>query len=648
MSDQTHAAASQTMNAIQALEKMAADGNANERQLEILETLKFRESESKNTIGGTNATYRGLGRGVTMGLSDDIAGVKSMVQGEGFGAGRAESLSKDQNARANFPDEFSAGQTAGSVGSGALSMVAAPAAVGGGLALRSIVGALTGSGAGSLEGQSQFEMDGSPDGKRFDYMKKPAAVGALTGGAAYPLGRVAGALSRGARNSRKTVDGFAAAPTRVMSKAVDQTQEGGQNIRDYLSRLTDESTLADVPGNLQQTAQGLSTVGGPGGQRINRAVNKRGDDAGQRIKKEMDAGIGVENAAFDARRANAVNRSNVLGPQYEAALQSKGALEVSPLINTLKEAQRTAGPDTASTISKYVNDLAGKAENGLIDPVQLHWIRSDLSDELAGLAGPSKGNLIAKTALQEMDKALDTVSGYAEARTGYANNFAMDRAIDEGETALRGGRVSALAPDELAETFGKLSEPQKDAFKKGLRRDISGLMGTSKNDAAAAWGEFNKTWNAEKLEIILGDEAAPIIKRLFSEDTFSKTRGKMVGGSESANRLDAAKSLGDFKEPDTGRRRGIVAAGKGKLDEAGNAVVDALRMRGKGARANANDQLGQMLTATGEDQRKLLENLLRDASLRKKFTKKDLALENIFRLMTAGGGSASISANSER
>jgi hypothetical protein len=622
--------AKQIENAVRTLEQLQDRSPAEERALQ-----RGREmlGQAQQTQAQYDSRYRGAARGATLGLKDELAGVAGLVTGEGYGPARDASLKKDQAASILDPEGFQTGQNAGQIGTAAMTSLFAPALTGTSMLTKMGAGALAGGGMGALAGESDYEMDGSPEGQRWDYLKGPTLVGAVTGGAVYPMGQVASALGKGIRNTvREGVEGFGRMPTRTMSRAVGNTQDS-MDIRKYLDGLTDEAMLADVPGEVQSRAQGLAVIGGPGGQRVRDAVTSRAEGAGARIEADMTANIDEPNAAFAQRQALAKERSTVWGPEYDAALSAEGAVEVGPAVRQLEEARRVAGPDTAPVLDKFISDLKTKGQNGLIDPAQLHWIRSDLREAIDGT--PTKRNALLQSALKSVDEVLDTVPGYADARTGYANTFAMDRAIDAGAEALRGGRASALSPAELAQQFGKLSDAEKDAFRVGLRRDVAALMGTSRNDAAAAWGEFSKGWNEEKLRIVLGNAADPIIKRLRSEQAFSQTRGRVDAGSQTQFRSEAAEDLGDYREQETGRAPGPIVRAKRGLDDAGNSVVDALLYGSR--RTNANDELGRMLTMTGPDQRKLLAALIGDAQKNQLPLQNSRAVEAVARALTAGG-----------
>jgi hypothetical protein len=645
----TPAEAREIQQAYDSLKRLVDSGEANERQRQAFTVLGQQLEEAQAVSGATGAYYRGMKRGVTAGLSDDIAGMTSAIRGDGFQAGREASLQGDRAAQQAFPSEFGQGEIGGAgVLAGGTMFMGGPVLAGAGMGLKMLAGGGAGAGLGALQGQSDYEMAGSPEGERLSYYAKPMVTGGAIGAAAYPVGKAVGAAARFLRNSRRLPQtGYGSVPSMTLTRAIQNTQDSGQDIQQFLRQLSPEATLADVPGDLQGTAQALAAIRGTGGTRVAREITERAEGAGGRISREMDANIAPANAAFERQRELAVERTGRLGPQYDAALGAEGAVQVRPLLNQLSESIRVAGPDTAPVLQRFANDLLRKAENGMIDPVQLHWIRSDLSDAMQSMVGPTrrnaKRNALLNDALDQIDEVLDTIPGYADARTGYANNRAMERSIEAGQGALRGGRASALSPQEFEAEFSRLSDAQKDAFRQGLRRDIAALMGTSRNDAASAWGEFAKNWNEEKLRIALGDAVAdPIIKRLRSEQVFSMTRGRVVAGSKTGETQEAASALGPYRDPQTGRQPGPVARVRNAAGDKVNRLIDGVLYGNRQGARNA--QLGEMLTLQGPERDMLIQNLLTAARNSQEPSVAANALEILTRLSIAGGGGAASAA----
>ncbi len=215
--------------------------------------------------------------------------------------------------------------------------------------------------------------------------------------------------------------------------------------------------------------------------------------------------------------------------------------------------------------SKMNGLLKDLGKDGSISAEKLHNVRSELSAVIFESKGkPAAVNL--RPFLTAIDDKLDEIDGYAAARSKFADSSAIDRAVDNGVKIFSGGRISSVSPKQLETMLAQMTDFEREAFKKGARDYIGALMGTSRNDAAAAWGEFAKGWNAEKLKMIIGDDAAKeVTRRLFAEKMFSETRSDVLKGSQTQFRKEGAASLGDIREPDTMNAPSPIARAKAKL-----------------------------------------------------------------------------------
>lgn len=638
---QTYADGRNVLTAIEALNALVESGQANDRQRAILSRLQQQHGAAERQVADTGSSFRGVQRGVTVGLNDNIAGAVNVMRGGTYREGQQEALARDQAAYINNPDAFNRGQFAGT-GALAGASMALPAVTGLGLVGQAGLAGAGGAGIGAATGYSDYELEGSPEGEMMNYLRAPTLIGAGTGMASPLVGRAAGAAVRGIRNIRNmdTVPGVGRVPMQTLTRNWQQAADAGMPVDSFLARHTDEAALVDVPGPMQATGQGLASMGGEGGTALARFVNERGDAAGARIAQDMNTHIGPANAAFQARRARAAERTSVLGPQYDAALAATAPVEVGPMVTQLRSVAAQAGPDTGPALDKALRHLEERMdEDGFVDAATLHWARSDLSRSLQEITGPTRSNAMLTAALRQYDDVLDAnVPGYAQARTDYANNHAMDRATDEGRNVLRNGRYTAMSPDQFSEYFDTLSDAQKDALRTGLREDIAALMGTARNDAAAAWGQIGRDWNEEKLRIALGESVAnDLIKRLGSEETFSQTRGLIVGGSQTDMRRAARENLGPtYADPETGQRPGPIGRARNSANDLANSVVDALIYGNRNATRNL--ELGQALSATGSNRDRLVAALMSNSQGRRAPSMVADNMDRLVRALIAGGG----------
>ena len=135
-----------------------------------------------------------------------------------------------------------------------------------------------------------------------------------------------------------------------------------------------------------------------------------------------------------------------------------------------------------------------------------------------------------------------------------------------------------MSPARLEAKLAKMSDAEREAFKAGAREYIGALMGTARNDASAAWAEFGKNWNAEKLEMIIGKKnAQKVTRRLMAEAEFSKTKNIAIDGAQTAFRFEAKKSVADLTDEATGEVPGVFTRGKKALFDAPiNSLIDEI------------------------------------------------------------------------
>ncbi|MEX0329267.1 MAG: hypothetical protein AB3N07_11140, partial [Ruegeria sp.] len=595
----SYADAKQGEHARNVLQGLADQGDASPAERAALRALNLNRSTDQEEIGASEATYRGAAQGATLSARDELAGALGWFTGgmtnDAYTSARDESRRLDEAAQQAFPEEFATGKTAGNISTMAIPGGAALKATKGmGLAGKSLVGGLT---MGAAAGADGF-MSGEGFTDRIDRAKLPALIGAGFGILAPGAGYLAGRGVRGFQNMRRSIPDFGPVATNRVARSLDSRRLGdAADIEAYLAGLGDEAMLADVPGAPRKLAQGVAAMPGKGGDILQDAIENRASGASERVSRVVDDTLGQADEAFDARRALAAERSSKLGPEYDAALTFEKQIDVSGIQSAVTLQAGESSGSVKSSLRRLLSDLG----EGKVSAVRLHNIRSELSDAVnkARVSGAKKFSTQMDPILRMIDDKLDAVPGYRDARLGYGANKALDDAIEDGRKVFSGSAVSAMSPAELREAMANMSPAQKDAFRKGAREWVSALMGTCRNDAAAAWGAFEKGWNDQKLRLVLGHEAAEkVIKRLRAEKTFSGTRGDVLAGSQTQFRDEAAGALVDLRDVDTGRRPGPLSRAKRALDDVGNAAVDSVLYGPR--RRNANAEIGGILSLQGK------------------------------------------------
>ena len=643
MAEETYGEANQILNAIKVLEKMESDGTITEAGQQYLNESRKNRKSLEQTKAETIATYRGLQSGITLRLADEARGAYEMAN-EFFRSGDVDKAKqayqvhrdlirmKDEAAKLIAPDNFAKGDTGGQVAGTFLPAGVAQRFVQGlskakqilsGLATGATVSALP-EFAGGEGGFTNRLSEVSPAG---------TAIGGAFGGAAPVAGAVTQGVVRGVQNlTRGGTPNFSGSAIRKVGSRIDSAEKSGQDIQAYLDSLGDEGMIADIPGGPRGQAQALATMQGEGADVLRKNIEDRAKDAGERIEDVVTAQIDAPNAGFTERLAQKDLRSDVISPMYEAAISSDKMFNVDTLRSALVLYGGQVGKASRKQMNALLTDLGKQGE---LTAEKLHNVRAELSDVIFDNRGKAAAvNL--RPFLTAIDDKLDEIPGYAAARSSFADSSAIDRAIDQGTKIFSGGRIGATSPKELEMMLKNMSDAEREAFKKGARDYIGALMGTSRNDAAAAWGEFAKGWNAEKLKLLVGDDAAKeVTRRLMAENMFSQTRADVLKGSQTQFRKEGAESLSDIREVDSMNAPTPIQRTKAKFfDEPVNALINEIVY---GSRtSNLNRQIGQILTLQGQERDAALRVIMSEVNRLKNPSRK----EKIVNALTAAGVTA--------
>ena len=640
MADQTYAEADQILNAIKVLEKMESNGTITAAGQKYLDEARGKRKPAEKVKAETIATYRGLQSGITLRLADEARGAYEMANvllkgGDMAGAREAYKVYrdlvrlKDEAAKLVAPDKFATGDAAGQVAGVAMPAFGVQRIVQGlGKAKQVLAGLGTGATASALPEFAGGE--GGFTNRLGEVSPTGAAISGTIGATAPVAGAIAQNTMRGVKNIvRGGQEGFSGSALRTVGKKVDSAQKSGQEIREYLASLGDEGMIADIPGSPRGQAQALATMQGEGADVLRTRIENRAAGAGERVEDVMTSQIDAPNAGFDEKITQKTERTDVISPMYEAATQSDKMFDVDTIRSALVLYGGQVGKASRKQMNILLKDLG---KSGELTAEKLHNVRSELNAVIFENKGkPAAVNL--RPFLTAIDDKLDEIDGYAAARSKFADSSAIDRAVDNGVKIFSGGRISSVSPKQLETMLAQMTDFEREAFKKGARDYIGALMGTSRNDAAAAWGEFAKGWNAEKLKMIVGEDAAKeVTRRLFAEKMFSETRTDVLKGSQTQFRKEGAESLGDIREPDTMNAPSPIARAKSKLfDEPVNALINEIVY---GSRtSNLNRQIGELLTLQGPQRDKVIEVLFEEAQRMNNPTRR----EKILNALTSAG-----------
>lgn len=646
----TYEEAIRKRNAASVLVKLEEDGSITENEQEVLDNYRKNTEAVVNEIVSTEAGYAGMKAQATFNLDDEIYGaykaagdfIKNRdLQSAKEAYARYRDLVRQKNEMFKYsaPEEYGKGQLVGGTGTMTLGLGATQ-----GLNLLKNAGVarqmLTGAGTGAaLASAPEF---GEGEGGFVNRLRNVGvvnpAIGAVAGGGAPVAGRAAeGLINYGKNMYRGGQDGFQGQALRRVAKQIKNAEDSGTDVKAYLDSLGPEGMLADVEGAPQGLALGLATIQGQGSNTLRRNILNRSKDAGDRIEADFNKNIGEADAGFLAEIANKENKDTVISPMYEKAKASTQMFDVQDIRDQIIEVSSQASKRSKAALNDLLDDLG---KEGNLTARKLHNVRVELnaSKDQAFIARDTGVGTDLGVFLDKIDDKLDAIDGYTKARLSWASASDIDRAIEDGMKAFSGGKASAISPARLKAKLDKMTDAEREAFKAGAREYVGALMGTARNDAAIAWAEFGKNWNAEKLELIIGKtQAQEVTRRLLAEAEFSNTKNIAIKGSLTANKMEAKKSVGDLTDDATGEVPGVIGRGKRALFDAPlNALIDEILYRN--TRGNLNQQLGKILTLQGRERDQVVSTLLDEAARMGDRTLVDKILNGLF--STAAGTAA--------
>lgn len=611
------------LNAIRVLEQLEKSGKITPNEQKALDAARSRAKTAEQAQIETAAGTRGMIAGSAFNLQDEIRGAYNAANEflksgdlkaarEKYAEYRDLQRQLDTALQVTAPEFYEKGRTSGQIGT---TIIPAAGAVKIGEKLGKV--AQMGIGATTSAAASALPEFGGGEGGFVERMSNVSpvstAASAVVGGAAPVVGPIAGEVTRKFQDiTRGGAGGYSGSALRRVGRALQRPQTAGQDIEEYLASLGPEGMVADIAGSPRSMAQGLATMQGEGADILRRNLEARAGGSGTRVQQTVTEALGPEDAAYAARQAEAQRKSTELGPLYDAALSSDKKFNVNALRSGIVMMSDEAAGDVRASLNKVLRNLGAEGE---ISATKLHNARSALSDAINLATRSGENNKVRQLMplLDDMDNRLDEIKDYAKARTGYAESSAVERALENGQSVFSGGPTSALDPKELGAMLNKMKPAEVDAYKKGARQYIAALMGTSRSDAASAWAQFDKSWNREKLELLLGkQEADDVIKRLFAEKEFSGTRGDVLAGSQTSFREEARESLADIREPDSMQAPSpLKRAYEGLFNQPVNRMIDEVLYGSR--RSNLNRQIGELLTMQGAERNMIVPVLLDEA-----------------------------------
>ncbi len=559
------------------------------------------QAQPSQVTAGLSSVVEGVpiaGPFLRSGVEAGAAGIGSLATGEPYANVRQDITQMVDQSQEAFPITSTVGGIGGAIG-GTLPMVmAAPGAFGagaGGLLARSGASALSGAGIGGADAAVR-------SGGNLDAAKDGALWGGALGAAGPAVGQLVG---RGVNAIAQRVGPTVSRAQQAFGNALGR--DAVDDVASRLGTMGPDAMPMDLGPNLQRQAGALAATPGRGQEIVRSAIQSRQAGAGGRVTGALDDALGASVDTVALADDIIAQRSAAARPLYEAAYakpvpftsELESFLTRPAVGRAMQQAQRLAANDetfNAGTRGWFAN----VADDGTVaiqrtpSVYELDQTKRAL-DDMISTAQRGGNNNEARIYTQLKNRLTgmvdDAVPEYKAAREAFSGPSSVLDAIEEGQQVFSRN----LTPNQLRTRMMKMGDAEKEAFQQGARAEISKIMGTARNDALAARSTFEKGWNKEKLEAILGkDEAGKLLSSLEAETAFTRTRDVVTGNSETAARMAAQQDVGaGARAPGVIEQAGNLNFGTA-MARMGDRLVGGAR---SASQSKMNEELAGLLTS---------------------------------------------------
>jgi len=504
--------------------------------------------------------------------------------------------------------------------------VVAPAAAAPSLARMVAGGALQGAGYGAAQGFGE----GSGLEDRLKDMGIGAGIGAGLGAAAPAIGELGRAGVNKALDAYRVGRAYSGlgmgrpagdAVTRAL--AADDAFAGGVGAQN-IARAGPEGMLANAGpsavGALDYTVQ----RGGPGTLVAGQAIRQRGQEANRALTGALDdvlgAPQGVNAMVTDIRQGSAAARDAAYTAAYAkpidysapAARDLEGFLSRVPAkaITKANELMQLEGVQSNQILAKIADD-GTVSFTRMPDVRQIDYITRGLKHlaESGEDAGKLGGRTDFSRAYTNLSRDIRSVTGDLVPEYGVALNTAAD-AISRGQATRIGYDLlkAGTGRDEVVAAVDRMSKPELEAVRQGLRSHIDDLMANVKaaasdpnqdaREAIAALRQLNSRAAKDKLSTVLDPiQLASLTREIERATSGAQLVAGTAANSKTAGRIAVSEANKAMQAPGTMRQMaeggGIPTMYRGAMRYIfGGTPQDKLR-----AEDEMNRQIAEILTA---------------------------------------------------
>ena len=522
----------------------------------------------------------------------------------------ANERARDKAIEAAAPVASKVGNAVGGTAAAVATLPASAFGIGGSLITKMLRSGATGGALGGLSGASE-----TPDltnvGETAYNAAKSAGVGAGLGALVPVAGATIGKAYRAAAPFfASRPDGMSRITWGLLGNAI------GPRTGARLAELGPEAVLADTSPSALGLAQGVAAKPGPGHDALVEALMNRNGATNTRLNQSVNDTLGpaINPSAIDAQFQQVQRNSS---PLYEQAINSTPHVDITPVQQGLENTRLYAKGTDAARLDQAAELLRAPGRiNGQVipeyDPRALHRAKMELDAQIARTEGQTGSAAATATrdlvgVRSDLNNALETqVPGYADANLSYGAAARAREALGEGQKVLS----PTIWPHDQAAAFDALPIEGQAAYRHGARAAVEQAVGNRTNDLQALRNiiKDESDWNRSKLAKAFDPQSVDsLANKIDAEQTFRDTYGKVVQGSQTAQRVGASKMIEEATRPNeflvpksatmTGlighalegaTRKGFDLASRSAGDRIRNELAQALIARGPQASSRAD------------------------------------------------------------
>jgi hypothetical protein len=353
------------------------------------------------------------------------------------------------------------------------------------------------------------------------------------------------------------------AANRALGTAMQRAGLTADDVADSMQSANNDGqqgyAAADAIGNAGQRM--LSTVARTPNDARQEVVNQlltRQAGQGERLSNAIAEGFGAPDTAAQRAASLTGARDAEANQLYGAARRDAGAVNVSPVLDTIDQTlspgvnqivspRDNIGNDTIEGALARVRSMLSDGRSQVTDFNTLFRAKMDVDDMIQRATNQGanwRANALGQVQRQINNALADASPSYRQAAANYAERSGVIDAVDAG-TAAASGRTRAA--DNIA-GFNGMTPDQQQAFRAGYADPL-----ITRVEAAASSPTTNKArmlmtpkYSSEFQEFAAPGMADQLGDRVAREQRMFETMNQAIGGSRTADNLADMSDVANF------------------------------------------------------------------------------------------------------